>query len=178
MTFREAAVLADSHQLALTDDLTELGNRRALYVRSEPVLAEPDVNAALLLLDLDRFKEINDSLGHHAGDELLRLVARRIRESVPSNGSLMVRLGGDEFAVFLLNAEQTVAERVAMDIRESLSKPVRARGRQRPDERQHRRRGGAGPRPRHVLAAAARRHRDVPREVAAQRPQRLLPHRR
>jgi diguanylate cyclase len=123
VTFREAAVLADSHQLALTDDLTELGNRRALYVRSEPVLAEPDVNAALLLLDLDRFKEINDSLGHHAGDELLRLVARRIRETVPNQGSLMVRLGGDEFAVFLLNAEQTVAERVAMDIRESLAKP-------------------------------------------------------
>jgi diguanylate cyclase len=123
VTFSEATVLADSHQLALTDDLTELGNRRALYVRSEPVLSEPDVNAALLLLDLDRFKEINDSLGHHAGDELLRLVARRIRESVPTNGSLMVRLGGDEFAVFLLNAEQTVAERVAMDIRQSLSAP-------------------------------------------------------
>jgi diguanylate cyclase (GGDEF)-like protein len=123
VTFREATVLADSHQLALTDDLTELGNRRALYIRSEKVLAEPDVSAALLLLDLDRFKEINDSLGHHAGDELLRLVARRIRESVPSSDSLMVRLGGDEFAILLLNAEQTVAERVAMDIRDALALP-------------------------------------------------------
>jgi diguanylate cyclase len=123
VTFREAAILADSHQLALTDDLTELGNRRALYIRSEQVLAEPEVNAALLLLDLDRFKEVNDSLGHHAGDQLLRLVAHRIRESVPSNGSLMVRLGGDEFAVFLLNAEQTIAERVAIDIRAALSSP-------------------------------------------------------
>jgi diguanylate cyclase (GGDEF)-like protein len=123
VTFREATVLADSHELALTDDLTELGNRRALYVRSETVLADEDVNAALLLLDLDRFKEINDSLGHHAGDELLRLVAQRIRASVPTNGSLIARLGGDEFAVFLLNTEQTVAERVAMDIRESLSSP-------------------------------------------------------
>jgi diguanylate cyclase (GGDEF)-like protein len=123
VTFREATNLADSHQLALTDDLTELGNRRALYIRSEQVLCEPDVNAALLLLDLDRFKEINDSLGHHAGDELLRLVARRIRESVPSNGSLMVRLGGDEFAVFLLNADQTDAERITIQIRDSLSMP-------------------------------------------------------
>jgi diguanylate cyclase (GGDEF)-like protein len=123
VTFREASVLADSHQLALTDDLTELGNRRALYIRSEQVLGEPDVCAALLLLDLDRFKEINDSLGHHAGDELLRLVARRIRDSVPSNGSLLVRLGGDEFAVFLLNADQTDAERVALQIREALSNP-------------------------------------------------------
>ncbi len=123
VTFREASNLADSHQLALTDDLTELGNRRALYIRSEQVLVEPDVNAALLLLDLDRFKEINDSLGHHSGDELLRLVARRIRESVPSNGSLLVRLGGDEFAVFLLNADQAMAERVAIEIREALSTP-------------------------------------------------------
>jgi len=123
VTFGEATVLADSHQLALTDDLTDLGNRRALYVRSEPVLAEADVTASLLLLDLDRFKEINDSLGHHAGDELLRLVAHRLRETVPTNGSLMVRLGGDEFAVFLSNAEQTIAERTAMDIRQALSSP-------------------------------------------------------
>ena len=123
VTFREASNLADSHQLALTDDLTELGNRRALYIRSEQVLVEPDVNAALLLLDLDRFKEINDSLGHHSGDELLRLVARRIRDAVPSNGSLLVRLGGDEFAVFLLNADQGVAERTAIEVRDALSTP-------------------------------------------------------
>ena len=123
VTFKEASNLADSHQLALTDDLTELGNRRALYIRSEQVLCEPDVQAALLLLDLDRFKEVNDSLGHHAGDELLRLVARRITDTVPASDSLMVRLGGDEFAVFLLHADQTLAERVALDIREALSMP-------------------------------------------------------
>ncbi|MBV9871881.1 MAG: GGDEF domain-containing protein, partial [Frankiaceae bacterium] len=123
VTFREAAVLADSHQLALTDDLTDLGNRRALYVRSEQVLAEDEARAALLLLDLDRFKEVNDSLGHHAGDELLRLVAGRLRAAVPSTDSLLVRLGGDEFAVLLLGAEQNIAERVALDIRDELTSP-------------------------------------------------------
>jgi diguanylate cyclase (GGDEF)-like protein len=124
VTFREAAVLADSHQLALTDDLTELGNRRALYVRIAPALAEnQDTEAALLLLDLDRFKEVNDSLGHHAGDELLRLVAHRLKETVPAEGSLLVRLGGDEFAVFLLDVGQSIAEQVALAIRDALKQP-------------------------------------------------------
>jgi diguanylate cyclase len=123
VTFREAAVLADSHQLALTDDLTELGNRRALYVRIASALAEEDTEAALLLLDLDRFKEVNDSLGHHAGDELLRLVAHRLRDTVPAEGSLLARLGGDEFAVFMLGVGQTIAEQVALGIRDALKQP-------------------------------------------------------
>jgi diguanylate cyclase (GGDEF)-like protein len=123
VTFREATVLADSHQLALTDDLTDLGNRRALYVRSEQVLSEPSARAALLLLDLDRFKEVNDSLGHHAGDELLRMVSARLRHAVPAADSMLVRLGGDEFAVFVLDAGQDAAERLAMTVREALATP-------------------------------------------------------
>jgi len=127
VTFREATVLADSHQLALTDDLTGLANRRALYVQSRDLLEDAEqglVEAALLLLDLDRFKEVNDSLGHQAGDQLLRHVAKRLAGAVPTDNALLVRLGGDEFAVLLLEAEQTVAERVALDIRDALSTPV------------------------------------------------------
>ncbi len=124
VTFREAMVLADSHELALTDDLTSLGNRRALYDRAQLVLqGESPPPAALLLLDLDRFKDVNDSLGHHAGDELLRAVADRLVKAAPNRETLLVRLGGDEFALFLLGVEQTVAERVAMDVRQSLEAP-------------------------------------------------------
>src|SRR5207244_3877902 len=73
VSFREVTTLAHSHQLALTDELTGLGNRRAFYEQVQVRMAAlpDDLPSALLLLDLDRFKEVNDSLGHHAGDDLL-----------------------------------------------------------------------------------------------------------
>ena len=95
VTFREVTHLAGSHELALTDELTGLGNRRAFY---DAVLSEVGATSgggrrrsALLLLDLDRFKEVNDSLGHHAGDKLLEQVARRLAASV--HGERTVWLG-------------------------------------------------------------------------------------
>ncbi|BCY09290.1 bifunctional diguanylate cyclase/phosphodiesterase [Actinoplanes sp. L3-i22] len=81
------------------DALTGLGNRTLLAHRADQVLA-PGRPSALLLFDLDEFKEINDTLGHRAGDELLVTVAERLAGAT-RDGDLVVRLGGDEFAVLL-----------------------------------------------------------------------------
>ena len=90
--------------LARTDELTGLQNRRALLAALDEVFGS-GTPVALLLLDLDRFKEVNDTLGHHVGDQLLRLVGQRLVETVPDGGTV-VRLGGDEFAVLLPGVER------------------------------------------------------------------------
>jgi diguanylate cyclase (GGDEF)-like protein len=92
--------------LAFHDPLTGLGNRsyfaRELNAAMEHA-ANVGQNAGLLLLDLDHFKEVNDSLGHAAGDELLRRVAERLSMTVTGRGAVF-RLGGDEFAAIVPNA--------------------------------------------------------------------------
>ena len=124
VSFREVTTLAHSHQLALTDELTGLGNRRAFYEHVDSHLgAEPDRTGALLLLDLDRFKEVNDSLGHHAGDDLLRQVATRLNQGLSHEDGLLARLGGDEFAIFILDVEEDGAEMFADAVRETLDPP-------------------------------------------------------
>jgi diguanylate cyclase len=125
VTFREVRALAHSHQLALTDELTGLGNRRAFYEQVEKRMegVSADTSGALLLLDLDRFKEVNDSLGHHAGDHLLRNVATRLGDCLHGTDDILARLGGDEFAVFLLGVDLEAAELVAERIHASLVPP-------------------------------------------------------
>lgn len=89
--------------LAYHDPLTGLSNRRMLREQADQFLAQSQRGgreATLIYLDLDRFKEVNDTLGHEAGDELLVQVARRIQNCVRS-GDLLARLGGDEFAILL-----------------------------------------------------------------------------
>ena len=103
LSFRELRSLSDSRRQALTDDLTGLANRRAYYEQVELALTEAQSGRAslsLLVVDLDRFKELNDTLGHQAGDVLLRQVGPRVRAAVP-NARTIARLGGDEFAVLL-----------------------------------------------------------------------------
>jgi diguanylate cyclase (GGDEF)-like protein len=128
VTFREASSLADSHQLARTDELTGLGNRRSFYDTATQQLAIADSRGALLILDLDRFKEVNDSLGHHAGDDLLRLVATRLRKNLHGTSEVLSRLGGDEFAVLLVGAGSVEAETLASGIRDVLEPPFSVDG--------------------------------------------------
>ncbi|RJK97814.1 sensor domain-containing protein [Vallicoccus soli] len=116
------------HQ-ALHDPLTGLGNRVLLVDRLEQALRQrrrAGGAVALLLLDLDGFKEVNDTLGHDAGDEVLRVVGGRLRTATRA-GDTVARLGGDEFAVVLPGLPSPdEAVTVAAAVRERLADPVHA----------------------------------------------------
>jgi diguanylate cyclase (GGDEF)-like protein len=99
--------VAENQYQALHDGLTGLPNRTLLRDRTEQAIHQADrelVPAALLLIDLDRFKEVNDALGHHYGDRLLLQVGKRLRSSLREVDTV-ARLGGDEFAVLLPRIE-------------------------------------------------------------------------
>lgn len=105
--------------MALEDSLTGLPNRLSLNEQIEQAIERYDSGGqhfALLFLDLDDFKKVNDSLGHDAGDDLLVQVARRLREAVHDTDTV-ARLGGDEFVVLLRDVEGSAApQRIAEDI--------------------------------------------------------------
>ncbi len=104
LTFREVQHLADSRREARTDELTGLANRRHLLEHLGTTLArarEGDSTCALMIIDLDRFKELNDTLGHDAGDLLLKRIGDRLSEALRGSHDLVARLGGDEFAIVL-----------------------------------------------------------------------------
>ena len=107
---------------AMHDTLTGLPNRRSIYATMDRYLDPQKGSLAVLLLDLDGFKLVNDLHGHAAGDELLRLVAARLREAVRP-GDLVGRLGGDEFAAILAGGDQASAQAVGERILASLSLP-------------------------------------------------------
>ncbi|KIX15478.1 sensor domain-containing protein [Dethiosulfatarculus sandiegensis] len=119
--------------LAFHDTLTGLPNRKAFYHTAQekqgPHRREGDSDTwALLFLDLDRFKDINDSLGHDVGDLLLRRVATRIQESIRQTDQLF-RLGGDEFTVIINKLVNTIdAARVAQKICDNLAAPFEIKG--------------------------------------------------
>jgi diguanylate cyclase (GGDEF)-like protein len=122
MTLREVRVLAESRREARTDDLTGLANRRLILEQLRTGLETGDGTVGLIVMDLDRFKEINDSLGHSAGDELLVAVGRRLAPVMPE-GAGFGRTGGDEFAVVLAEASPWRALGVARRITEALRQP-------------------------------------------------------
>jgi len=116
------------HQQAYHDSLTGLANRALFAEQVAASLDHPSEGApAVLFLDLDDFKTINDSLGHHAGDELLTAVAGRVRNAIRI-GDLPARLGGDEFAVLLPTAGEDGARMVADRLAEALDSPFEVDG--------------------------------------------------
>ncbi|GAA3512670.1 diguanylate cyclase (GGDEF)-like protein [Streptosporangium album] len=127
--FTATMSLRRDHQ-AMHDVLTGLPNRKMLVFSAEEALAETRMGeqVGLLLLDLDRFKEVNDTLGHPVGDRLLQIVAHRLTHSVRP-GDVVARLGGDEFAVLLPSVRDAAAAReVAARLRVALTEPVRLEG--------------------------------------------------
>jgi diguanylate cyclase (GGDEF)-like protein len=129
--YMNAALSVQREHQAHHDELTGLSNRKLLIRQTNEALADAagsGARAGFLLLDLDRFKEVNDTLGHAVGDRLLRIVAHRLTHSVRP-GDLVARLGGDEFAVLLPSVREVSAAReVASRLRAALSEPIRMEG--------------------------------------------------
>jgi diguanylate cyclase (GGDEF)-like protein len=95
-----AASEARCRHIAMHDQLTHLPNRTAFQQFLDERLARTDLDIAVMFVDLDRFKHINDTLGHAAGDELICMLSRRLSAALPE-GSMLARLGGDEFGIVL-----------------------------------------------------------------------------
>lgn len=111
-------------RLAYTDNLTNLGNRPA-FIRSldERFARNSDSPISLMLVDIDNFKRINDSLGHQTGDKLLISLARRLRNSLSSSGSL-ARFASNEFAVLLDDVDPDAGQLIAQQVLRTLDKPM------------------------------------------------------
>jgi diguanylate cyclase (GGDEF)-like protein len=123
--------VADHQRQALHDPLTGLPNRTLFRDRVHQSIKQASRNKsvlAVMLLDLDRFKEINDTLGHHYGDLLLQQIGPRLTKLLRDTDSV-ARLGGDEFAVLMINVpDPTAVVHVADKIRRELQKPFRVQG--------------------------------------------------
>ena len=115
------------HQ-SVTDELTGLGNRRRLSTVLDAFFADYDPSAAqprslaFLFVDLDRFKEINDTYGHPAGDQVLTQLGPRLSACL-REGDLLIRLGGDEFVVLLVDGDAEYAAAVAQRLTDGLAEP-------------------------------------------------------
>jgi len=118
LVIRQANNLGEEKVLARTDELTGLPNRRRLIAE---LSAFKDVEGALLLLDLDGFKPVNDKYGHEMGDRILRQVSQRFSRSLPS-GAILARLGGDEFGVIAAGNDEATLELVSA-LKATLSYP-------------------------------------------------------
>ena len=123
IVIRQARNLGEEKVLARTDELTGLPNRRRLIAE---LAAFSKSEGALLLLDLNQFKPVNDRYGHEIGNEILQHVAMRFSRSLPT-GSILARLGGDEFGV-LINGSYEKTIEAAYALHATLSYPIHIRG--------------------------------------------------
>jgi len=119
---------AYAHKLALTDALTGLGNRLGFEKQIEALIEErksdPEQSFTMMMIDLDRFKQVNDTHGHDVGDAVLINVARHIEQSI-RKADFAARLGGDEFAVLLpFLADEDIVTRLAQTLISNISLPV------------------------------------------------------
>lgn len=122
-----AEALSASHRLleqqAMHDSVTGLANRMMLARRVKELAARPETRVTVLFLDLDRFKPVNDTYGHEAGDFVLREVGRRL-VALTRQGDLCVRLGGDEFVVLVVEQDDPGLERLCERIIASVSADI------------------------------------------------------
>lgn len=128
MAIANAWSFADITFRANHDALTQLANRTFLHIRFNTWLnnSEEYPEAAMMLIDLNRFKEINDALGHHTGDILLKIIAKKLTEIFQDHKNVLVaRLGGDEFALLLLGSqEKRDKDFYALKVLEALADPI------------------------------------------------------
>ncbi len=130
LTFREVRALSETRRQAITDELTGLPNRRLLYERLQAQARSARAEGSsltLLVADLDRFKELNDTLGHDAGDLLLKRIGPRVLDALHA-GDTLARLGGDEFAVVLPGLQADDAVAVVKRIQAAIDEPFTLRG--------------------------------------------------
>jgi len=125
MTRRVGELYASLEHVAYTDPLTRLPNRALFHDRLEQAIVEARRTGrsfTLFILDLDRFKEVNYTLGHHVGDRLLRQIGTRLTQHIGA-GDLAARLGGDEFALMLQRADTQAAVQFARSLLDALGRP-------------------------------------------------------
>jgi len=122
------SALRQLERIATTDELTGVSNRRKFLMRSEGLIRQAkakNVPLYLAVIDLDGFKPINDTHGHHVGDAVIRAFASAAKEILPPN-SCFARLGGDEFTVMLSGHEGSVLKRI--ELLRSLTEKIRVKG--------------------------------------------------
>jgi diguanylate cyclase (GGDEF)-like protein len=116
-----------TRELAEKDSLTGLANRQSAEVILNQLISQSAImkkNFSIMMIDLDRFKHINDTYGHYAGDQVLRIIADRLRKQVRDT-DMVARLGGDEFFILLKETDNPIVEkRIALQILEAQTTPI------------------------------------------------------